>query len=97
MGTWCDELPDAIDSQHTPSEKGKYDEEEQSFEDGRVHSLKHYFVSRCADSGVPEQVVKAWLWCKSSRMIDRYYHPDKDVAERHMNSVKFVTDDDATT
>lgn len=66
---------------------------EPSFEDGRVHSFKHFFVSRCADDGVPEQVVKQWLWCGDSKMIRRYYHPDRVVAERHMNKVKFLVDD----
>lgn len=73
------------------------DGDEPGFEDGRIHSLKHYFVSRCANDQVPVQLLKAWLWCKNSKMIDRYYHPDDDVAVRHMNSIKFVTDDDATT
>ena len=70
---------------------------EPSFEDGRVHSLKHYFVSRCANDQVPVQLLKNWLWCKDSKMIDRYYHPDDDVAIEKMNSIKFVIDNDATT
>lgn len=73
------------------------DGDEPGFEDGRVHSLKHYFVSCCAnDSKVSVQMLKSWLWCKNSKMIDRYYHPDDDVAVRHMNSIKFVADDDVT-
>lgn len=72
------------------------DGDEKGFEHGRIHSLKHYFVSRCANDQVPVQLLKNWLWCKDSKMIDRYYHPDDDVAMRHMNSIKFVADDDVT-
>lgn len=47
---------------------------EQGFSDGRLHSFRHYFCSTCANSGVPERVVMAWLGHQDSEMVAHYYH-----------------------
>ncbi|QDT65201.1 tyrosine-type recombinase/integrase [Calycomorphotria hydatis] len=47
--------------------------DELGFNHGRLHSFRHYFCSMCANSGVPEQVLKPWMGHQSSRMIRRYY------------------------
>ena len=40
------------------------------FRDGRLHSLRHFFCSLCANRGIPERVVMRWLGHRDSR-IDR--------------------------
>lgn len=66
--------------------------EDPSFEDGRVHSLRHYFVSRCADEGVPKLLIMTWVGHLDSAMVDRYYHPDQASAAGYLNQVTFMTD-----
>ena len=53
------------------------------FKDGRLHSLRHFFCSECAHSGIPEQVVMKWLGHRQSAMVRRYYHlHDEDGEDR---------------
>lgn len=63
---------------------------EVGFANGRLHSFRHYFCSRCANLNVPERVVKEWLGHKSSRMVRRYYHLHDDEAQRQMSKLSFV-------
>ncbi len=60
------------------------------FSDGRLHSFRHYFCSRCANSGVPEQVVKEWLGHRDSLMVRHYYHLHDEEAQRQMSRLKFL-------
>ena len=69
--------------------------DEPAFEDGRVHSFRHYFCSICADSGVSEQMLMTWLGHKNSDMIKRYYHGNRLVASQMMDKIRFLGDDDA--
>ena len=64
--------------------------EEIGFADGRLHSFRHYFCSRCANSGVPEQMLMRWLGHHNSRMVRRYYHLHDDEAQREMGRINFV-------
>jgi integrase len=61
-----------------------------SFADGRLHSFRHYFCSRCANNGVPELAVMTWLGHRSSEMVRHYYHLHDAEAQQQMKQVKFV-------
>lgn len=63
---------------------------ETGFQDGRLHSFRHYFCSTCANTGVPEQVVMRWLGHQDSLMVRHYYHLHDDEAQRQMQRVNFV-------
>jgi integrase len=58
---------------------------------GRLHSFRHYFCSRYANSGVPEQVVMAWLGHADSKMVRHYYHLHDDEAQRQMKRLQFLS------
>jgi integrase len=60
------------------------------FADGRLHSFRHYFCSTCANEGVPEQVVMAWLGHRDSKMVKHYYHLYQEEAQRHMKRLDFI-------
>ena len=60
------------------------------FEDGRLHSFRHYFCSVCANTGVPEPVVMRWLGHHDSAMVRHYYHLHDDEAQRQMQRLNFV-------
>jgi len=60
------------------------------FKDGKVHSFRHYFCSICADSGVPEPMLKNWLGHRDSKMVRRYYHSDREAARSRLNQVDFL-------
>lgn len=57
---------------------------ERGFADGRLHSFRHYFASRCANDGAPERMVMEWLGHKDSDMVRHYYHLHDDEARRQM-------------
>lgn len=65
-------------------------EGEAGFADGRLHSFRHYFCSRCATEGVPEQVVMAWLGHMDSKMVRHYFHLHDEEAQRQMKRLDFV-------
>jgi len=44
-------------------------ENERSFEDGRLHSFRHYFCSVCANTGIPERITMNWLRHADSEMV----------------------------
>ena len=57
---------------------------DEGFRRGVVHSLRHYFCSRCAASGIPEATTQKWLGHKSSEITRLYYHLHDDEAHRQM-------------
>jgi len=61
-----------------------------SFIEGRLHSFRHFFCSKCADEGVPELVVMRWLGHSTSRMVQHYYHLHDDESQRQMNKLTSV-------
>lgn len=67
---------------------------EKSLKDGRLHSFRHYFCSRCANQGVPERVTLNWLGHSSSEMIRHYYHLYDDESREKMNRLEFLEDSD---
>jgi integrase len=65
---------------------------ERSFVDGRLHSFRHYFCSKCARDGIPEQTVMLWLGHSDSRMVRIYFTLHDEDALRQMNKLKSVQD-----
>ena len=65
-------------------------EAEVGFATGRLHSFRHYFCSTCANNGVPEQIVMAWLGHRDSAMVKHYYHLHDEEAQRQMNRLNFL-------
>jgi integrase len=63
---------------------------ETGFADGRLHSFRHYFCSRCAAEGIPERVVMWWLGHQDSKMISHYFHLFDSEAQRHMKRLDLV-------
>jgi integrase len=72
-------------AKHFPAPAG-----EKGFRDGRLHSLRHYFCSMSANSGVPEQVLMRWLGHRDSKMVRHYYHLHDEESQRQMAKVTFV-------
>ncbi|HSH93242.1 MAG TPA: tyrosine-type recombinase/integrase, partial [Roseimicrobium sp.] len=66
-----------------------------SFKDGRLHSFRHYFCSKCARDGIDEQTVMLWLGHRDSKMVRHYFHLHDDDAQRQMNKLKTVGDSGA--
>ena len=60
------------------------------FADGRLHSFRHYFCSKCASEGTPERVVMDWLGHADSKMVKHYFHLHDQEAQRHMARLDFV-------
>lgn len=60
---------------------------EGGFEHGRLHSFRHFFCSRCANSGVAERVVMDWLGHADAETVRRYYHLDQQESRRQMDRV----------
>lgn len=60
------------------------------FKDGRLHSFRHFFCSKCANSGVPELMVMEWLGHADSAMVRHYYHMSNHEAQRRMSQLRFV-------
>jgi len=54
-----------------------------------LHSLRHFFNTRAIDSGVPEQVVKAWLGHKDRSMTGTYYHLTDENSRSFIERVAF--------
>jgi integrase len=44
---------------------------------GGLHTLRHYFVSRCAAAGVDPFTCMSWVGHADMRMLPRYYHLDQ--------------------
>jgi site-specific recombinase XerD len=64
--------------------------DEPCFRDGRLHSMRHYFCSMCANNGVPEQMLMDWLGHRHSSMVRRYYHSNREEAQRRMQKISFT-------
>ena len=63
---------------------------EPGFRDGRLHSFRHFFCSRCATEGIPQLTVQEWLGHSSSEMIRTYYHLHNEDAQRAMKKIRFA-------
>lgn len=54
------------------------------FEDGRLHSFRHYFASMCANQGTAERIAMEWLGHADSEMVRHYYHLHDDESRQQM-------------
>ncbi len=63
---------------------------QRGFKDGRLHSFRHAFCSRCANENVPERMVMDWLGHKDSAMIRHYYHLHDEESRRRMGQLDFL-------
>lgn len=62
-----------------------------SFADGRLHSFRHYFCSKCARDVSDEQTVKLWLGHSGDgKITERYFHLHDEDAQRQMSKFKSV-------
>ena len=66
----------------------KADRNELNIPEGTPHSFRHFFVSLCANSGVPERVCMTWVGHKDSEMVRHYYHLHDDESKRAMGLVE---------
>jgi integrase len=57
---------------------------------GRLHSFRHYFCSKCARDGVAIQTLMLWLGHSDSAMIRHYFHLHDDQAQSQMNKIRSV-------
>jgi integrase len=67
------------------AEKFPTPENEIGFKNGRLHSFRHFFTSRCANKGVPPQIVMTWLGHSDSKMVAHYYHLHDTESDREMS------------
>jgi len=57
--------------------------------EGGLHTFRHFFITHCANQGVPPTVVMKWVGHSDLRMIMRYYELQDDESKRAMGSVDF--------
>ncbi len=62
------------------------------FEDGRLHSFRHYFCSVAAQAGTAEHTVMSWLGHSSSKMVRHYFHLYDAESRRQMRRINFIGD-----
>ncbi len=60
------------------------------FEDGTLHSFRHFFCSQCFLGGASEGEIKEWLGHRESRMVEHYRHLRGDDAQRKMSQIVFL-------
>ncbi|TWU18289.1 tyrosine-type recombinase/integrase [Allorhodopirellula heiligendammensis] len=65
-------------------------ENERGFEDGRLHSFRHYFCSVCANTGIPERITMNWLGHADSEMVRHYYHLNDAESRRKMDQLNLL-------
>ncbi|QDV55415.1 tyrosine-type recombinase/integrase [Rosistilla oblonga] len=65
-------------------------ESERSFEDGRLHSFRHYFCSVCANTSIPERITMSWLGHADSEMVRHYYHLNDAESRRKMDQLNLL-------
>ncbi len=66
---------------------------QRSFEDGRLHRLRHYFCSVCVNTGIPERIVMEWLGHADSEMVRHYYHLNDGESRRKMDQLPPIGND----
>lgn len=55
--------------------------------DYKTHSLRHFFASHCANSGIPYRMALSWLGHSSSDILDLYYYLHDEEAESAMKTL----------
>lgn len=59
-----------------------------------AHGFRHYFVSRCANGGVPQTSVMNWLGHRTPRMTNYYFHANDTSSLNHMRQLEEVESPD---
>jgi site-specific recombinase XerD len=62
---------------------------ELGFEHGRVHTLRHYFVSEAFRQGATEAQIMAWVGHRDSKMVAHYRHLRPQDSQRMMQAIDF--------
>lgn len=65
-------------------------EGEIGFEQGRLHSFRHFFCSQAFLGGASEGEIREWLGHADSKMVEHYRHLRSDDAQRKMDQIKFL-------
>ncbi len=68
----------------------KADRDRLGIHQGTLHSLRHFFVSFCAERGVPLLTCMAWVGHKDAEMVQHYYHLHDDVSRRAMEKLSVM-------
>jgi integrase len=55
------------------------------FLDGRFHSLRCFFVSKCVNEGVPERVTMEIVGHEDSGLVRHYYHLNDQEAKEQIS------------
>lgn len=64
---------------------------EKGFTDGRLHSFRHYFASKCAmDAEISEFETMEWLGHADSAMVRHYFHVHDDEAQRRISRMDLL-------
>lgn len=64
---------------------------ELGFEDGHIHSFRHYFCSEAFRNGATEPQLLEWLGHRESKMVAHYRHLRPDDAKRLMKTMTLLT------
>ena len=59
-----------------------------------AHGFRHYFVSHCANMGVPQLSVMKWLGHSTPRMTNYYYHSNDATSLKHMRQLEAAESSD---
>jgi len=57
-----------------------------------AHSLRHFFNSLCATSGISQQYVMDWMGHRTSAMTKHYFHSDDQAAQNYIKKLESPTD-----
>ncbi|MDB5345005.1 MAG: hypothetical protein JWP89_3382 [Schlesneria sp.] len=67
------------------------------FQNGTIHSFRHYFVSEAFRQGAKDAEIMDWVGHRSSEMVAHYRHLRADESQRRMQSIDFIGDDDVSS
>ena len=57
--------------------------------EGKLHTFRHFFITRCADAGVPATMLIKWVGHSDLKTILHYYDTDHQAWQNAMSSVPF--------
>ena len=60
------------------------------FEQGRLHSFRHFFCSQAFLGGASEGEIREWLGHADSKMVEHYRQLRNDDAQRKMEQIDFM-------
>ncbi len=82
--TFIDEVIEPL-KESFPSPKGEI-----GFEQGRLHSFRHFFVSRAFICGASEGDIREWVGHSSSRIVEMYRHLRPEESLRKLESLDLL-------